>query len=53
MSPTETDDLIKAVQVFSIGSAEQHKEHRYGSKLPSLWWVLTSRSWIEIPNDTG
>lgn len=49
MSPTKTDDLIKSVHVVSTGSGEQHKEHRYGSRFPSLWWVLTSQSWIEIP----
>jgi len=41
--------IIKAVQVFSTGHGEQHDEHRHGSRLPSLWWVLTSRSWIKIP----
>ena len=40
---------IKSVQVLSTGSVEQHKEHRYGSRLPTLWWVLTSRSWIKTP----
>ncbi len=49
MSPTNTNDLIKSVHVVSTGSGEQHKEHRYGSRLPSIWWVLMSRSWIEIP----
>lgn len=49
MSLINTDDLIKSVHVISTGSGEQHKEHRYGSRMPSLWWVLTSRSWIKIP----
>ena len=49
MSPRNTDDLIKSVHVVSTGTGEQHKEHRYGSRMPSLWWVLTSRSWIKIP----
>ncbi len=40
---------IKALHVFSSGRGEQHKEHRYGSRLPQLWWVLTSRSWLEVP----
>ena len=40
---------IKSVQVFSTGIGGQHKEHRYGSRLPQLWWVLTSRSWIKVP----
>ena len=49
MPRTHTDDPIKSVHVFSTGTGEQHTEHRYGSRLPSLWWVLVSRSWIEIP----
>ena len=44
-----SDQAIKCVHVVSTGSAAQHKEHRYGSQLPQLWWVLTSRSWIDIP----
>jgi len=42
-------DAIKSMQVFSTGKAGQHKEHRFGSKLPQLWWVLTSRSWVDVP----
>jgi len=49
MSQANTDQVIKAVHVFSTGSGGQHKEHRYGSRLPQLWWVLMSRSWIDIP----
>ena len=40
---------IKAVQAFSTGSGAQHKEHRYGSWMPRLLWVLTSRSWVGLP----
>lgn len=48
--PTEnTEQPIRSVQVFSTGSGEQHKEHRYGSRLPQIFWVLLSRSWIELP----
>jgi N-acyl homoserine lactone hydrolase len=43
------EPAIKKVQVLSTGSGEQHKEHRFGSRLPRTWWALTSRSWIEIP----
>jgi glyoxylase-like metal-dependent hydrolase (beta-lactamase superfamily II) len=49
MSPMLTEKPITSVHVFSTGSGGQHKEHRYGSRLPQLWWVLTSRSWIEVP----
>ena len=40
---------IKAVRVLSTGSGEQHKEHRFGSRLPKSLWALTSRSWVKIP----
>jgi N-acyl homoserine lactone hydrolase len=43
------EPAIKTVRVLSTGSGEQHKEHRFGSRLPKMWWALTSRSWIEIP----
>ncbi len=49
MTSTETDPAIQNVQVFSTGSGQQHKEHRYGSRAPKMWWALTSRSWIELP----
>ena len=44
LSPT-----IKAVRVITTGYVEQHKEHRYGSSKPLMWWVLTSRSWVKAP----
>jgi glyoxylase-like metal-dependent hydrolase (beta-lactamase superfamily II) len=37
------------VRVFSTGNAEQHKEHRYGSRSPQLWWVFFGRSWVPLP----
>lgn len=40
---------IKSVQVVTTGTAEQHKEHRYGTRLPRMVWVLMSRSWVKIP----
>jgi N-acyl homoserine lactone hydrolase len=49
MTSTETGPAIQNVQVFSTGSGQQHKEHRYGSRAPKMWWALTSRSWIELP----
>mgnify|MGYP003635110868 FL=1 len=49
MALANTDQAIKSVHVISTGSGEQHNEHRYGSRLPTLWWVLMSRSWIKIP----
>lgn len=49
MPQANTDRVIEAVHVVSTGSGEQHREHRYGSGLPQLWWLLTSRSWIKLP----
>jgi len=40
---------IASVRVVSCGRAEQHKEHRYGSRLPQLWWVFFGRSWVSLP----
>ena len=44
VSPT-----IRAVHAVTTGQVEQHKEHRQGTSKPTLWWVLTSRSWIKAP----
>lgn len=49
MSDAANRSLIKSVRVVSTGSGGQHKEHRFGSWKPSLWWVLLSRSWVDIP----
>lgn len=49
MRSTDPRRAIENVQVFSTGSGHQHKEHRYGSRAPKMWWALTSRSWIELP----
>lgn len=40
---------IKAVHEITTGCVEQHKEHRYGTSKPLLWWVLASRSWVKAP----
>lgn len=40
---------ITSVRVFSTGNAEQHKEHRYGSKLPQLFWVFFGSTWVPLP----
>lgn len=49
MSQPGNDQAIEAVQILTTGTAEQHKEHRNGTRLPQLWWVLTSQSWIAVP----
>lgn len=43
------ESAVKSVRYIPTGSGAQHREHRYGSRKPRLWWVLTSRSWVEIP----
>jgi N-acyl homoserine lactone hydrolase len=40
---------IASVRVLTCGQAEQHAEHRYGSRLPRLWWVLFGRRWVPLP----
>lgn len=40
---------IASVRVLTCGQAEQHAEHRYGSKLPKLWWVFFGRRWVQLP----
>ena len=44
-----TDQPIASVRVLNCGQAEQHKEHRYGSGMPQLWWVFFGRSWVPLP----
>ena len=48
-SSPDPGPAIRAVHVISTGSAEQHPEHRYGTRKPLMWWVLTSRRWVPIP----
>lgn len=43
------DHPITSVRVLNCGRAELHKEHRYGSRLPQLWWVFFGRSWVPLP----
>ena len=47
--PESVAPPIKAVHEITTGYVEQHKEHRYGSSKPLMWWVLTSRSWVRAP----
>lgn len=42
-------ERITSVRALDCGQAEQHKEHRYGSNLPKLWWVFFGRSWVPLP----
>lgn len=45
----EAGPPIASVRVLTCGRAEQHFEHRYGSKLPRLWWVFLGRRWVPLP----
>ncbi len=40
---------IASVRVLNCGNAEQHMEHRRGSRMPRLWWVLFGRRWVKLP----
>ncbi len=42
----EHPDPIHNVQVVSTGSVDIHPQHAYGSRAPTLWWILTSRRWL-------
>lgn len=52
-SQAKTRDLvdrpIASVRVLQCGKAEQHWEHRYGSKRPQLWWVFLGKRWVPLP----
>ena len=47
--PSSVDPPIAWVRLLHCGQAEQHWEHRYGSKLPQLWWVFFGRQWVPLP----
>jgi len=48
-SSSEIKGSIKSVSVISTGSADVHPEHIFGTRKPSLWWVFTSKRWVQIP----
>lgn len=43
------DPRIASVKVLTCGRAEQHREHRFGSRLPQLWWIFFGRNWVALP----
>ena len=49
VSPQPPDHPVTALKVLHCGRAEQHKEHRYGSRFPPLVWVFFGRSWVPLP----
>ena len=38
---------IRSVRAGTTGTGSMHPEHRYGSRLPPLLWVLLSRRWVD------
>ena len=43
------DQAIRRITPVMTGWGECHREHRLGSRLPKMWWALTSQSWVPIP----
>ncbi len=45
----ESDDRqpIRAVGLGTTGRGSMHPQHRYGSRLPPLAWILFSRRWVD------
>ena len=37
---------IRSVGVGTTGKGSMHPEHRYGSRMPTILWVLLSRRWV-------
>ncbi len=47
--PQTRVQAIKRIVPIMTGWGECHREHRSGSRLPKMWWALTSKSWVRIP----
>lgn len=45
----QAQGAVGQVRVISTGRGAGHPEHIYGTKKPSLWWILTSKQWVELP----
>lgn len=45
----DADPAVRAVHAVRTGWGEQHPEHRFGTRKPLVWWLLTARRWIRIP----
>jgi len=44
-----TKDPILGLHTVTTGHGAIHPEHMYGTRLPTLWWILTSGRWVELP----
>ncbi|MCC5989589.1 MAG: N-acyl homoserine lactonase family protein [Pararhodobacter sp.] len=50
MPPPKDQPAIHAVRLGTTGRGSMHPEHRYGSRLPQLVWLLFSRRWVhDVP----
>lgn len=38
---------LRGVRVGTTGTGSMHPEHRYGSRMPLMLWVLLSRRWVD------
>lgn len=47
MQAPETMRTIRSLRIGTTGRGSMHPEHRYGSRLPVLLWVLLSRRWVD------
>lgn len=45
----DSNRRIASIRVLGCGHAEQHEEHRFGSRMPQLWWVFFGRRWVPLP----
>lgn len=46
---TYSDPSVLSIRAITTGNGAQHKEHRFGTRLPLWWWLLTSQSWVDVP----
>jgi N-acyl homoserine lactone hydrolase len=44
-----TATAVRNVSVITTGSGWIHPEHMYGTRKPSLWWIVASKQWLTIP----
>ena len=44
-----TRSKVRDVTVVTTGVGGGHPEHVYGTRKPTLWWIFTSRRWVDLP----
>lgn len=45
----QAQGAVGQVRVITTGMGAGHPEHIYGTKKPALWWILTSKEWVDLP----